>query len=151
MRIGTVPLVVMACAVLAACAPNAVKPFGQNIKCTGHDCAADVTVSSVGSTCIPDQILDIDLKTGDAGYKTITWKMATDGYEFSGESYKFGIFIKNNPFNEFKEANVLGNGKILVIKFNGTSSGKDYRYAITVRKSTGSKDFCDTLDPWMIS
>lgn len=153
MRIGTLFLSVVACAALAACSPALMKPnlFSQKIDCAGHDCAAKVTVSSIGNTCTPDPIFNIDLKTGDTGEKKITWTMATDGYEFSRESYKFAIFVKDNPFDEFKDVDVPGNGKTLTIKFNARSTGRNYRYAITVRKSTGNKDFCETLDPWLIS
>jgi hypothetical protein len=160
MRIGTVLLAFIACGVLAACQTNSVKPqvnsaildlSAPRIKCTGHDCAVDVTVALIGNKCTPDPILNIDLATGDTGEKKITWKMATEGYEFSGESFKFGIFIKDNPLNEFKDAKVPGNGQTLTMMFKGNASGNNYRYAITVRKSAGNKDFCETLDPWMIS
>jgi hypothetical protein len=151
MRSGTVFLAVIACTALVAC--TSMKPyfFSPTIGCTGHDCAALVTVTSIGNACKPDDIMTIDLKTGDPGEKKITWKIATPGYEFSRESYKFGIFIKDDPFDEFKDANVPGSGDTLTIKFNGNTMGRPYRYAITVRKATGNKAFCETLDPWMIS
>jgi hypothetical protein len=113
-----------------------------------------VTVDSKGDWCKPKGIDPIDLSTGDHGGKTVTWTIGTDGYEFSNEAYKFGIFIKDDPFDEFKDAKVTANGKKLTISFNGRLTGKAYRYAVTVRKSTANpkvhKEFCETLDPWLL-
>lgn len=152
MRTGAVLLAAFVGTGLIGCAGHRALDGGDKarLQCAGKDCPVNVTVSTTGSVCKPDAIPDLDLRTGDPGEKKITWTLP-DGYEFSRESYKFGLFVKSDPFDEFKDASVPGNGKTLTIKFNGNVTGRWYEYAITVRRSTGNKPFCDTLDPWMIS
>jgi hypothetical protein len=156
MRIGTILLAAVACGAMA-CSTFEQKPdrSSPRIACTGNKCDAKVTVASSGAWCRPDPILPIDLSTGEHGGKTVTWTIETEGYEFSNESYKFAIFIKDDPFDEFKDAKVIANGKRLTITFNERLPGKAYRYAVTVRKSTpnkeGHKEFCETLDPWLLN
>jgi hypothetical protein len=77
--------------------------------------------------------------------------MKTPGYEFSGEPYKFGIFIKDDPDDDFNNAVVPGNGQTVTIIFKHRNPGNKYRYGINVRRSTGNKPFCEPLDPWLIS
>ncbi len=153
MRTGTVLLAAFVGTVLIGCAAHHPLDGGdrQRLQCTGKECTVNVTISATGGVCKPDAIPDLDLRTADSGEKKITWMLATEGYEFSRESYKFGLFIKSDPFDEFKDASVPGNGKTLTIKFEHHVPGRWYEYGVTVRRSTGSKAFCDTLDPWMIS
>jgi len=157
MRIGTMLLAAAACSAAVACSVLDQRPdrSSPRISCTGNRCDAAVTVTSSGAWCKPDEIMPIDLSTGAGGGKTVSWTIGTPGYEFSNESYKFGIFIKNDPIDEFKDAKVIENGRKLVITFNGKRSDKAYKYAVTVRRSTpnkeGHKEFCETLDPWLIN
>lgn len=142
----------LAVVALAGCASMERAPdrSGPRISCNGNQCDATVTVSSSGTTCKPDAIIPIDLATGRRGPKSVTWILGTEGYVFSDESFKFGLFIKDDPFDEFKDARVTANGRRLTITFNDRLPGKAYRYAITVRRAA-NKEFCETLDPWLLN
>ena len=155
MRIGTLSLAALAAAALVGCATvkpmyyrGHTNPFYTVSNCTTQDCTVNVTVVADGDTCVPStvQILDV---SQPAGARNITWTITTDGYEFSKETYKFGIFIKNDPDEEFKNATT--DGKNLKLRFEHSATGKEYSYALTVRRTTGDKGFCKTLDPWLIS
>jgi len=83
---------------------------------------------------------------------SLNWTLATTGYEFSKEHYKFAIIIKTNPNDEFNTAVVTGNGQSLSLKFKhgAGSRGKQYAYALSVRPAGGTA-FCEWVDPWLIS
>jgi len=164
MRIETLVLTAIACTLVSACGTESLlRPggifmhpfawFGDNTPCP-TECSITVTVKEDRSdkSCKPDYVLPIDV-TGNNGVRTITWKVG-DGYKFSNESYKFGIFVKVDPQGKFKSAQVQGQGgKTLVLKFEHNKKEGEpkaiYDYALTVQRDDGS--FCTTLDPWLIS
>jgi hypothetical protein len=126
-------------------------PFVKSVTCTAQDCDLTVTVvENADGTCIPDVAPILNIKTGPAGDRNVTWTLANDDYEFSKENFKFGIFIKSDPREEFKNAQVTGGGKALTLVFRHKHTGIDYSYGLTVRRKV-DKSFCETLDPWMIS
>lgn len=154
MRIGTLFLIVVGCAALAGCSSTGrhmFNPFARTVQCTTRDCSLPVTVTENASTktCDLDVAEYLNVQGGPSGQRSVTWTIDTDGYQFSKESYKYGIFIKTDPYDEFKNVQITGNGKSLSIQFNHQRTGIDYGYALTVRRSDGS--FCKTLDPWMLS
>jgi hypothetical protein len=153
MKKGTRWVGALALITLAGCSTTERVPDRSvpRISCNGNQCDATVTVTSTGAACKPDGIIPIDLATGRRGAKTVTWVMGTEGYVFSDESYKWGLFVKDDPFDEFKDARVTANGRRLTITFNDRLPGKSYRYAITVRRAGGAKEFCETLDPWLLN
>ena len=112
----------------------------------------NVTMSATGGVCKPDAIPDLDLEHGGLGGEEDHLDAGTDGYEFSRESYKFGLFIKSDPFDEFKDASVPGNGKTLTIKFEHHVPGRWYwNSASLCAGRPEASPSGDTLDPWMIS
>lgn len=156
MRIGTLFLIVVGCATLVGCSSRVFvkpifNPFARTVPCTTRDCSLPVTVTENASTrtCDLDVAEYLNVQGGPSGQRSLTWTIGTDGYQFSRESYKYGIFIKTDPGDEFKNVQITGNGKSLSIQFNHQRTGIDYGYALTVRRSDGS--FCNTLDPWLIS
>jgi hypothetical protein len=156
MRIGTLVFAAVAAATLVGCAtikPMYVRghynPFYTVDQCTVQDCTVEVRVTADGNACTLSTVQILDVSQPPVA-RNITWKLVTEGYEFSKESYKFGIFIKNDPDEEFQNAQVNANGT-LSLHFAHTASGRDYSYALTVRKKGGDKGFCATLDPWLIS
>lgn len=160
MRIGTLFMVAIASATLVGCSSGRFKPlhidgfpnpFYKTVQCTTQDCDVSVTVTENMSTgtCTLDVADRLDLRLPATGERNVTWTIATAGYEFSRESYKFGIFIKSDPRDEFKNVQITGSGKSLSIQFKHQRTGIDYSYALTVRRT--NKTFCETLDPWMIS
>ena len=153
-------LAAVACATLAACGttrhawkPFLYRAFAHTQDCNVKDCPVDVTVGINSSTgnCIPAVVEVLNLRPGPAGQRSIVWTITTPGYEFSREDYKFGIFIKSDPFDEFKNVRITDANKKLSLDFANSATGKAYSYALTVRKASGAKEFCDTLDPWLIS
>ena len=163
MRIGTLFLAAIAAATLVGCSapgtirpmyfPGGFNPFIRVVQCTQQDCSVTVAVTENSSAnfCVPDVAEILDVSGGAAGQRNVTWTITTDGYEFSKESYKYGIFIKSDPDDEFKNVQITGNGKSLSLKFEHQVTGKSYSYALTVRRTGGNKSFCKTLDPWLIS
>lgn len=160
MRSGTVCLAAIVCATLVGCAsPGRIKPmyfegfpnlFVRAVKCTTPDCSVTVTVTeNADGTCVLDVPDILDVKTGPAGERNVRWMISTAGYEFSKEAYKYGIFIKTDPDEEFKNVQISGNGRDLSLKFRHQHTGIDYSYALTVQRA--NKTFCATLDPWLIS
>jgi hypothetical protein len=161
MRIETLLPAAVAAAMLVACASpgphepthmrGSTVPFSTVHPCQTQDCSVDVAVVATANDCIPTVVGIIDARGGVAGARNITWTITTTGYEFSRESYKYGIFIKSDPDEEFKNVQITGDGKSLSLKFDRRATGKDYAYALTVRRTSGDKGFCKTLDPWLIS
>ncbi|HEY3180584.1 MAG TPA: hypothetical protein VGL25_17085 [Casimicrobiaceae bacterium] len=149
-RIGTLLFIAVASAVLVSCALPGFKPLDTN-RCSGPECEISVTVISIGdSSCQAAPVGDIDATA--AGEHRITWRMTTPNFEFSGEPYKFGIFIKDDPDDDFKNAVVQGNGQTASLTLNHKKPGTRYRYGINVRRSNViNKPFCEPLDPWLIS
>jgi hypothetical protein len=155
MRIGSLLLVVMASAALVACSSTGKrglflfeKPFVSTQRCDTHDCPpVTVTVTEAGDTCSGSvDFYVIDFRQGPGPHR-VTWTI-TGNYVFSSEPYKFGIFIKNDPRKQFKNALVQGNGKRLVIDFAHDYTGHAYyEYSLNFQRADGS--FCDALDPWM--
>ncbi|TMG94508.1 MAG: hypothetical protein E6H71_13985 [Betaproteobacteria bacterium] len=148
-RITSLLFIAVASAVLASCAQPGFKPSDTTNRCAGPECEIPVTVNSIGDSCQPGPVADIDA-TADGPHK-ITWKMITPGFEFSGTPVKFAIFIKEDPDDDFSNAVVPGNGQTVTIMFNHKHPRKNYRYGVNVRRSTGDKPFCEPLDPWLIS
>jgi hypothetical protein len=137
-----------AVAVLTSCAAH--RPFVEATPCAGPECTIDVTVVAIGSSCQASPIPDIDARA--AGEHKITWRMTTPNYEFSAEPYKIGIYIKDDPDDDFSNAVVPGNGRTATIMFKHRNPGKNYRYGVNVRRSNvEGKPFCEPLDPWLIS
>ena len=150
----------IACAALTACGttgrssnPFAPHFFTARTECKVADCSIDVTVTqnAAAGTCIPAVVPIIDVRPGPASQRRLSWTISTDGFEFSREEYKYGIFIKSDPLEEFKDAQITNGGKTLTLRFSNAIKGKTYEYALTVRRSRGGKEFCETLDPWLIS
>lgn len=147
-------LAAFASATLVGCAsPGRIKPiypFARTVQCTTQDCSLNVTVTEKSDgTCVLDVADILDVKMGPSGQRNLTWTISTSGYEFSKESYKFGIFIKSNPDAEFKNVQITGSGKTLSIQFQHQRTGIDYSYALSVQRA--NKTFCETLDPWVIT
>ncbi|HVE49496.1 MAG TPA: hypothetical protein VNG69_07775 [Casimicrobiaceae bacterium] len=119
--------------------------------CNTATCMLDVTVGTNSTTgnCIP-ATTDVIVIAGSHGQRTITWNITTSGYEFSREDYKFGLFIKSDPGDQFKNVQITDGGRSLSIKFDKKTPHRAHEYALTVRRNSGAKAFCDTLDPWMI-
>lgn len=161
MNSKTMALAGLACAALTACSstpprhwnPFAPHYFTRNQECREATCRVDVTVTTNASTgqCLPAVVPVVDMRAGPSGLRTISWTISTAGYEWSKEDYKYGIFIKSNPFDEFKNARITNGGKTLNLDFSNSSKGVVYEYGLTVRRDTGGKAWCDTLDPWLIS
>jgi hypothetical protein len=93
------------------------------------------------------------MTSGPSGQRSVTWTITNNqGYEFSKESYKYGIFIKLDGGDEFKNVQITNGSKSLTINYTKQAMGTAYySYALTVRRTDGDKNFCKTLDPWMIS
>jgi hypothetical protein len=161
MRIGTLSLAAVAAAALVGCAsPGTFRPmyfpgytnvFIKSVKCTTADCSLSVTVTEDGGVCKLDVAEVLDVTEGPVGARNITWTIETAGYEFSKESYKYGIFIKSDPDEEFKNVQITASGKSLSLKFEHNAPGAAYSYALTARRTSGNKAFCKTLDPWLIT
>lgn len=157
MRIGTLLLAAIAAVTLVGCgSPGTIKPiyfypFAKTVQCSTQDCSLNVTVTenATTGTCVIEVADILDMKGGPAGQRNVTWTITTPGYEFSKEFYKYGIFIKSNPDDEFKNVQITGPGTSLSIQFKHQQTGIDYSYALSVRRT--NKTFCETLDPWMIS
>jgi hypothetical protein len=160
MRIRSLFLAAIASATLVGCgSPGRIKPFYfdgfspfvKTVHCTTQDCSLTVTVTenSATGTCVLDVADILNVKLPATGDRNLTWTIATDGYEFSKEAYKYGIFIKSDPDDEFKNVQITGNGKSLSIQFKHQRTGIDYSYALSVRRT--NKTFCETLDPWLIT
>ena len=131
--------------------PGYTNVFIKSVKCTTVDCSVSVTVTDDGSVCKLDVVEVLDVTEGPSGARNVTWTIDTQGYEFSKESYKFGIFVKSDPDEEFKNVQITGGGKSLSLKFEHNAPGMAYSYALTVRRTAGNKGFCKTLDPWLIT
>ena len=159
MRIGSLVLAAIATAGLVGCASTektrAQDRFNEalragSLKCTTQDCQVAVTVTENAATATCSATVNypiIDFRTGPAGQRKATWTI-NDGYAFSSEAYKFGIFIKSDPGKQFKNARVEASGKRLVIDFEHNSTGNTYEYALSFRRANGT--WCDTLDPFMV-
>jgi hypothetical protein len=158
MRKGILILAAIASITLVGCGtrpfyhPGVKNPFLTTQTCDKQACDVNVTINdcAAGNMTVADIL---DMTPGPSGQqRTITWTITNEsGYEFSKESFKYGIFIKLDGGDEFKNAQV--NGKTVTIKYDkkavtGTSA---YSYALTVRRTDGDKNFCKTLDPWMIT
>lgn len=158
MRIGALVLVAMATAALVGCSSTGksrgLSPFEMStlatLKCQTQDCQVTVTVTedaATGTCAATVNYPVLDFRTGPAGQRKAVWTI-NDGYVFSSETYKFGIFIKSDPGKQFKNAKVEASGKRLVIDFEHSSSGKTYDYALSFQRANGT--WCDTLDPYMV-
>lgn len=171
MRSGTLFLTAIASSVLIGCGSPGLKPsyfqnrpvyvenlFSHNVHCDTKDCSlivtvndcagGDIKVTSPSTTDGPD----LDMRAGPTNQeRTITWKIVTPGYEFSKESFKYGILIKSDPGDEFKDAQVSGD--TLTLKYNKKATGSQgsYTYGLQLRSSRGDKAYCALLDPWLIS
>jgi len=175
MRSRTLCLTAVACVVLIGCAtprsyyfqrhPLYVESFlGRKVRCDDTQCTLTVTVTNCAASdgiqvTNPDMSAgpDIDLSHGDASRKrTITFNIATTGYEFARESFKYGILIKSDPGDEFSNARITNSGRSLSIDYlKGNPSPGQYTYGIQLRSTTlnasGGRDYCELLDPWLIS
>jgi hypothetical protein len=158
MRIGALVLVAVATAALVGCSSTGksrgLSPFEMStlatLKCQTQDCQVAVTVTedaATGTCAATVNYPVLDFRTGPAGQRRALWTI-NDGYVFSSEAYKFGIFIKSDPGKQFKNAKVEASGKRLVIDFDHSSSGKTYDYALSFQRANGT--WCDTLDPYMV-
>jgi hypothetical protein len=126
-------------------------PPGAADTCTTATCIIPVTVVINPETgnCIAS-VPNVKLTVTGAGPRTIQWDMITPGFDFSDERYKYGIFIEHDPTGEFQNASVQG-GKRMTIRYEKNAVGKEFKYWLSVRRDSGTKQFCDSLDPWLIS
>ena len=158
MRIGTLLLAAVVSATLVGCAPmeprdHYVPNPARTQNCNTRDCpplVVTVKENPAQHTC-EAAVDDLNVSSGPEGERSVEWKIATPGYEFSKEPYKFAIFVKSNPNGKFKGANTSTSGQVLSLKFvhKRTSTLKPYEYVLAIRRSDGT--FCETLDPWLIS
>jgi hypothetical protein len=159
MRIGSLVLAAIATAGLIGCASTektrAQDRFNEalrtgSLKCATQDCQVAVTVTENAATKTCSATVNypiLDFRTGPAGQRKATWTI-NDGYVFSSEAYKFGIFIKSDPGKQFNNARVEASGKRLVIDFKHNSTGNTYEYALSFQRADGT--WCETLDPFMV-
>ncbi|PWT70949.1 MAG: hypothetical protein C5B46_08975 [Proteobacteria bacterium] len=157
------------CAVLVGCGPSYYfqrhpvyfeNLFVKSVRCKDTQCALSVTVRdcTAGSGILVTDVNlnngpDLNISEGDASQtRTITWTIVTDGYEFAKEPFKYGMFIKSDPADEFKNARITGGGKSLSIDYKkAANSAGSYTYGLQLRSTTGNKDYCAVLDPWMVT
>jgi hypothetical protein len=172
MRSGILFLTAIASSVLVGCGSPGLKPsYFQNrpvyvedtppVLCPTQDCSLVVTVNDCagGDIKVTDPLMtagpNLNMKSGPTQLsRKITWKIVTAGYEFADDSFKYGILIKSDPDDEFKNAQVTGSGKdTLTIQYtkNATGSQGQYTYGLQLRSSSGNKPYCALLDPWLIS
>jgi hypothetical protein len=151
MRIGTLLLATVVSATLVGCAsmhPRDMHPdLSKAKKCNMATCDLQVTVKeNSDGTC--DPVVDDLQFTGAERDRSVVWTIAGP-YEFSKESYKFALFVKDNPGDQFRGAST--SGRTLTLKFVHTPTPvpKKYAYVLAVRRTNGT--FCRTLDPWLIS
>jgi len=158
MRKGMLILAAIASTTLIGCGSQPIlSESGRNFfstvqKCSDQDCKVMVTVNDCAKGDI--SVVDyVDMSSGPADkQRTVTWTITNEsGYEFSKESFKFGIFIKLDGGDEFK--NAQASGKTVTIKYDkkAHTDTNFYSYALTVRRTDGDKGFCKTKDPWMIT
>ncbi len=87
--------------------------------CNTRDCpplVVTVKENPAQHTC-EAAVDDLNVSSGPEGERSVEWKIATPGYEFSKEPYKFAIFVKSNPDGKFKGANTSTSGQVLSLKF----------------------------------
>ena len=59
-RIRSLLFIAVASAVLASCAQPGFKPSDTTNRCAGPECEIPVTVNSIGDSCQPGPVADID-------------------------------------------------------------------------------------------
>ena len=169
MRRGTLCLVAIGYVVLSGCSSTSPELFKlhpvyldvgvSKIICSTPNCSLTVTVNDCtkGDIQVTDPNLangpDIDISSGPTDQqRSITWTIATAGYEFSNEPFKYGIVIKSDPGDEFKNVKITNAGAALTIQFKKKGTAKVYyRYGLQLRSTSSNKDYCQFLDPWLIS
>jgi hypothetical protein len=166
MRSGTLLLAAIAAAVLVGCGSQRIRPtdytyipnpFVKSAQCGTPACSLVVTVNDCANGIITvtdpetNSGPDLDMSTG-SGARSVTWKIVTPGYEFPKEPFKYGILIKGDPDDEFKNAHISGGGDSLTLDYNKKGTGtRYYVYGLQLRSTIGNKPFCALLDPWVIT
>jgi len=133
-------------------------PLVRAVQCSTQDCPLVVTVNDCanGDIQITDPGMtagpDLDMRSGPTGQRSVTWTIKTPGYEFAKEPFKYGILIKSDPDDEFKNSQVTAGGDSLTIQYTKKRTGRsNYVYGLQLRSTSGNKNFCALLDPWLIS
>ena len=154
MKIRSLLWTAIASAMLGGCATsgspqlNAINRFFFTTQtCSGASCPVTVTVTENAGTCsatVDYSFLDLSQGQPD---KNIAWTIS-DGYQFSTESFKYAIVIKDDPKGAFKNANVQAGGQRLVLQYTRGSGGNSYQYGLNFQRNNGT--FCQWLDPYMV-
>lgn len=128
------------------------------LSCPSGVCTpVDVVVNETGGgRCELAAIPDLTVVDEETGEKTISWLLPASGFEWSKEEWKFALFIQkgDNPVGKFGSVSISMGGRKLEVRFahvKDPSQRKTYKYALTARRTANPKQFCETLDPWIIS
>lgn len=122
--------------------------FAPTQSCSAAACSIPVSIvtNPLTGNCIP-QVDNLDISPGE-NERAISLHIVTRGYEFSKEEVKFAVFFKT-PYDQFREPDFSQGRTTITIKFKKKAPQTKHVYAITVRRDSGDKAFCDVLDPWM--
>src|SRR5260221_12205605 len=105
--IASATLVGCTVSIKPAYVPGFSNPFLTTTTCNVQDCPPlTVTVNdcATGNITVTDIL---DMTAGPANMqRTVTWTISNDGYEFSKETFKYGIFIKLDGGDEFKNVQI---------------------------------------------
>ena len=162
MRSENLFLAAVAIATLSACSTMGTfsGPSGapRILSCPGGVCPSiDVIVNEVaGGRCELAAIPDLSVVDEATGEKSISWLLPESGFEWSKEEWKSALFVQggDDPVGRFGTIRITMGGRKLEIRFahvKNASERKVYKYALSARRTAEPKQFCKTLDPWIIS
>ncbi len=164
MRIGTLFLVTIACAALISCSsPGMLKanyvrggpnPFVTSVTCPAQDCSVEVKViwDAAQITPVVRTFPIISMPAWEPQVsETSHGKSRHLATNSRGNRINSASSSRSDPDDEFKNVQITGSGTSLSVQFKNQRPRMDYAYVLALRQATGTKKFCETLDPWIIS